>query len=273
MSFKQEVMIKKENLSEQPSDESRLLKEKILLIDSDKEIIISTIKTYLQEINIQQDTIEKISSYICDKIYKYRILIIENIFQLINEKNISGPKVEYLCLLNEILKNNFGLKNEEINIANAIKKNFFPYIKKICLDIYFVPDNYYSKAVNYFVGEWDKNQIFDSERIKIIKFEMMMKKNPEIKGTKDDITNLQNLVNCEGYKIEPALIDFSKQVETLKRCNDNFQRRNLLKLENDLIQKQVKLYNSNIQKLKEINLLLNKIDESNIFLLKDISPS
>ena len=78
-------------------DEKILLKEKISLLPSDKKELIGDIQNGLQTINLQQITIETISSNICDKIYKYRNLIIDDIFQLIYEFNHFNPKVEFLC--------------------------------------------------------------------------------------------------------------------------------------------------------------------------------
>ena len=245
-------------------DEKILLKEKISLLPSDKKDILLFIESNLQSINMQQITIEKISSNICDKISKYRNLIIDDIFQLIDDINHCFPKVEYLCLINEILKRNFGLDNTEMdfdNIIIALKKKFFPYIKAICCDLNFVLDKYFQDAVRFYLSEWEKNNYYQTEHIKEIKFEIKMRNNPEITTNKEDINYLMNFVNCGGLRIEQALIEFSKQKEKLNRNKDNIQRRNMLSMENDLIQKQLKIYNLHIQELKEINLLLNKIKE------------
>ena len=72
---------------------------------------------------------------------------------------------------------------------------------------------------------------------------------------------LMNLVNFGNFRIEQSLIDYSRAMESLNRNKDNFQRKKVLKLQKDLIQKQLRIYNSHVQQLKEINLLLNKIKE------------
>ena len=69
------------------------------------------------------------------------------------------------------------------------------------------------------------------------------------------------MVNYGEIKIDQALIDYSRQLETLDRNKDNKQRKNMLKMEKELIQKQMKLYQTHIQQLKDINMLINKIDE------------
>ncbi len=259
--------IKKENeLKEQETiDEKTLLKEKISLLPSEQNDILFSIENGLQNIDMQQITIENQSINICDKISKYRILIIEEIFQLIYGINQLSPKVEYLCLINEIMKRNFGIdKNESDynNIIQTMKEKFYPYIKGICVDLFWGLDKYNQDAVYYYLNEWEKNKYIKNEFIKEIKFELKMRNDPHITGNKEELNYLVNFVNYSGFKIEPSLIDFSKQSETLDRTKDNKQRKIMLKMEKDLIQKQLRMYNMHIQQLKEVNLLLNKIKEN-----------
>ena len=259
--------IKKENdLKESETiDEKTLLKEKISLLPSDQKEILCSIENGLQNIDMQQITIENQSINICDKISKYRILIIEEIFQLIYGINHFNPKVEYLCLINEIMKRNFGIEKSESDynyIIQSMKEKFYPYIKGICVDLFWGLDKYNQDAVYYYLNEWDKNKYIKNEFIKEIKFELKMRNDPQITGNKEELNFLVNFVNYSGFKIEPSLIDFSKQAETLDRTKDNKQRKMMLKMEKDLIQKQLRMYNTHIQQLKEVNLLLNKIKEN-----------
>ena len=245
-------------------DEKVLLKEQISLLPSDKADILSLISKDLQNINMQKITIENLSSNICDKIFKYRNLIVEDIFQLIYDINHFLPKLEYLCLINEIITRNLGFDKSELefnNIMILLNKKLFPYIKGICSDIFYGLDRYYHDAVLFYLKEWENNKHFKPDFIKEIKFELMMRTDPEISGNKEEINYLKNLVNCGGFKIEQGLIDFSRQYEALQRNKDNIQRKIKLKIEKDLIQKQVRMYNTHIQQLKEINLLLNKIKD------------
>ena len=245
-------------------DEKVLLMEKLSLLPSDKNEIITTIQNSLLKINFQKVTIENISSYICDKIFKYRRLIILDIFQLIFDINHYRPKIEYLCLLNEIITHNFGIDKTENDfslILTLIKKEVFPYFKAICSDLNYQLLKFNKENVNYFVNEWKKNNYFSNELIKEIKFELKIRDSPDITGTKHEINCLQNMVNYGEIKIDQALIDYSRQCEALNRNKDNKQRKNMLKMEKELIQKQMKLYQTQIQQLKDINMLINKIDE------------
>ena len=245
-------------------DENELIKGNITLINSDKGEILSRLQSLLESITIEKDKIENVSSFICDKIYKYRNLILVDVFSLIFALNHAEPKVEYLCVINEILKNNFGLEQNEVffeKISQIFKKIIFPYAKGILLDLNNSLIQLNQKNVTYFLNEWEKNNFFSNEFIKEIKFELKFWNEPNITGNEKDAKYLMNLVNFGAFKIEQNLIDFSRAMDTLNRNKDNIQRKNMLKLEKDLIQKQIRIYNTHLQQLKEIDLLLDKINE------------
>ena len=245
-------------------DENELIKGNITLINSDKGEILSRLQSLLESITIEKDKIENISSFICDKIYKYRNLILVEVFSLIFALNHAEPKVEYLCVINEILKNNFGLEQNEVffeKISQIFKKIIFPYAKGILLDLNNSLIQLNQKNVTFFLNEWEKNNFFSNEFIKEIKFELKFWNEPNITGNEKDAKYLMNLVNFGAFKIEQNLIDFSRAMDTLNRNKDNIQRKNMLKLEKDLIQKQLKIYSTHLQQLKEIDLLLDKIKE------------
>ena len=270
LNIKQEPEIKKLDEEEDiintkmDIDENELIKGNITLINSDKGEILSRLQSLLESITLEQDNIQNISSFICDKIYKYRNLILIDIFSMIFALNHEDPKVEYLCVMNEILKNNFGLEQTETffeKICQIFKKIIFPYAKGILLDLNnsLIPRN--QSNVDYFLNAWEKNNYFSNEFIKEIKFDLKFWNEPNITGSEKDAKYLMNLVNFGQYKIEQNLIDFSRAMDTLNRNKDNIQRKNMLKLEKDLIQKQIRIYNTHLQQLKEIDLLLDKINE------------
>ena len=245
-------------------DENELIKGNITLINSDKGEILSRLQSLLESITIEKDKIENVSSFICDKIYKYRNLILVDVFSLIFALNHAEPKVEYLCVINEILKNNFGLEQNEVffeKISQIFKKIIFPYAKGILLDLNNSLIQLNQKNVTFFLNEWEKNNFFSNEFIKEIKFELKFWNEPNITANEKDTKYLMNLVKYGEFKIEQNLIDFSRAIDTLNRNKDNIQRKNVLKMEKDLIQKQIRIYNSHLQQLKEIDSLLDKIKE------------
>ena len=245
-------------------DENDLIKGNITLINTDKGEILSRLQSLLENITLEKDKIENISSFICDKIYKYRNLILVDIFSLIFSLNHVEPKIEFLCVVNEILKNNFGIENGEAffeKISQIFKKIVFPYAKGILLDLNnsLIPQN--QENVYFFLNEWEKNNFLGNDLIKEIKFELKFWNEQNITDNEKDTKYLMNLVKYGEFKIEQNLIDFSRAIDTLNRNKDNIQRKNVLKMEKDLIQKQIRIYNSHLQQLKEIDSLLDKIKE------------
>ena len=245
-------------------DENILTKDRLTLINSDKVEILSQLQSLLENINLVQENINNITSFICDKIFKFRNLILEDIFSLIFSSNHVIPKIEFLCLITEILSKNFGLEKTDLfseKISIIFKKIIFPYIKGVCLDLYSTLIDRNQSNVIYFMDIWEKNNLLGSDFIKEIKFELKFWNEPNITGSEKDAKYLMNLVNFGEFKIEQNLIDFSRSVEALERNKDNFHRKNMLKIEKELIQKQVRLYHTHLIQLKDIDTLLDKIKE------------
>ena len=99
--------------------------------------------------------------------------------------------------------------------------------------------------------------------MKELEFELKMHIEPELTDDKDEINYLLNLYNNGSIKFDQNLISFSKELEILEKTKDNKHRKTLLKMEKDIITKQFKIYNSQIQHLKEIDLILDKIKTFN----------
>lgn len=228
------------------------------LSSQEKSKIISQFQKDLKSIDISQITIERIGIYVREKIFKYGDAIAYDLFQLIQIENIINPCLEYVYLVNEIIMK-FALKKKFEQIKNELLQSLFPIIKGICFSTYSILDDNIQSAVKDLLDIWDKNYIFPSEMLKEFEFELEINTNPDFKGTNDEVTYLQNLVNSGSFKIDQALIDYSKEIEALNRTKDNKHRKILLKMDKDLINKQLRIYNNQVQNLRDINLLLNKI--------------
>ena len=69
------------------------------------------------------------------------------------------------------------------------------------------------------------------------------------------------MVNKNIYQIDEELIDFYKNHEKFERNKDKNNWKNVIKAENNLIEKQMKLYNENIKQFKSLNELINICDD------------
>ena len=218
--------------------------------------IINTFHKELKNIDIKQETIERISSYIKEKLEKYGDLIIFEIFQILESEAHFTPRLEYLYIINDIINKYKNIKQNPIN-------KIFPYIKNICCYSYTALNDIFREKIRELIKLWKEKEMFIPSKMKELEFELKMQIEPELTEDKDEINYLLNLYNNGSIKFDQNLINFSKELETLERTKDNKHRKNLLKTEKDIITKQFKIYSSQIQHLKEIDLILDKIKTFN----------
>ena len=230
--------------------------QEIKITSEEKLKIITTFHNDLKGIDLKKETIEKISNYIQEHISKYGEQIVFEIFQIIESESQITPRLEYLYLINDIID-----KYKEINQSQMNK--IFSYIKNICSYSYTTLNDNLTNKVKDLISLWEKKEIFNKNKINELKFDLKMKLEPEISDNKEEINYLMNLYNNGNIKFDQNLINFSKELYALDKNKDNKNRRNLLKLEKDIINKQFKIYNSQIQHLKEIDKILDKIKTFN----------
>ena len=218
--------------------------------------IINRFHRDLKNIDLKQETIENISSYIRENIEKYGENLIYDIFQILESESHYTPRLEYLYVINDIIHKYKDIKQNKIN-------QIFPYIKNICCYSYTTLNDNFKDKIKELINLWKTKEIFSQSKMKELEFELKMEIEPEINDDKDDINFLLNLYNNGNIKFDQNLINFSKELETLVRTKDNKHRKTLLKMEKDIITRQFKIYNSQIQHLKEIDLILDKIKTFN----------
>ena len=231
-------------------------KEPLTLTLEEKLNIINHFHKDLKDIDLKQETIEKISTYVGENIEKYGDYLTYEIFQILESETHFTPRLEYLYVINDIINKYKDLKQSKIN-------QIFPYIKNICCYSYTTLNDNFKEKIKELINLWKTKEIFSQTKMKELEFELKMEIEPEITDDKDEINYLLNLYNNGNVKFDQNLINFSKELEILDRTKDNKHRKTLLKMEKDIITKQLKIYNSQIQHLKEIDLILDKIKTFN----------
>ena len=231
-------------------------KESDILTLEEKLNIINHFHSELKNIDMKQETIERISTYIQEKIEKYGDNIAFEIFQILESETHFTPRLEYLYVINDIIHKYKDIKPNQVN-------KIFPYIKNICCYSYTTLNENLNAKIKELIELWKTKELFSQSKIKELKFELKMQVEPELTEDKDEINFLLNLYNNGNIKFDQNLINFSKELETLERTKDNKHRKTLLKMEKDIITKQFKIYNSQIQHLKEIDSILDKIKTFN----------
>ena len=243
-------------MSESQLNQNQNNKSKEIQITSEEKLkIITSFHQDLKNIDLKKVTIEKISNTIQEQISKYGDQITFEIFQIIESESQITPRLEYLYLINDIIEK---YKEFQINI-----NKIFPYIKNICLYSYITLNENLTTKVKELINLWEKKEILSSNKIRELKFYLKIQLEPEFSENKEEINFLINLYNNGYIKFDQNLINFSKELNMLEKTKDNKNRRNLLKMEKDIINKQLKIYNSQIQHLKEIDKILDKIKTFN----------
>ena len=204
--------------------------------------IITTFHTDLKNIDLKKETIERISTYAQEQISKYGEQIIFEIFQILESESNITPRLEYLYLINDIIENNKDINQTLIN-------KVFPYIKSICLYSYSTLNENFTNKMKELISIWEEKEVFNKNKIKQLKFDLKMQLEPELSDDKDEINFLINLYNNGNIKLDQNLVNFSKELNTLERTKDNKSRRNILRMEKDIINKQMKIYNAQLQHL------------------------
>ena len=242
-------------MSESQNDIENKVQE-VQITTEEKLKIISTFHSDLKSIDLKKETIERLSTYIQEQITKYGDKIIFEIFQILESESNFTPRLEYLYLINDIIEKN---KNNNSFQTNKI----FPYVKNICLYSYTTLNDNFTTKVKELINMWEKKEIFNLENIKELKFELKMQLEPELTEDKEEINYLINLSNNGSIKLEQNLINFSKELNILEKTKENKNRKTLLKMEKDIITRQFKIYNTQIQHLKDIDKILDKIKTFN----------
>jgi len=242
-------------MSESQNDIENKVQE-VQITTEEKLKIINTFHSDLKSIDLKKETIERLSTYIQEQITKYGDKIIFEIFQILESESNFTPRLEYLYLINDIIEKN---KNNNSFQTNKI----FPYVKNICLYSYTTLNDNFTTKVKELITMWEKKEIFNLENIKELKFELKMQLEPELTEDKEEINYLINLSNNGSIKLEQNLINFSKELNILEKTKENKNRKTLLKMEKDIITRQFKIYNTQIQHLKDIDKILDKIKTFN----------
>ena len=242
-------------MSESQNDIENKVPE-VQITTEEKLKIINTFHSDLKSIDLKKETIERLSTYIQEQITKYGDKIIFEIFQILESESNFTPRLEYLYLINDIIEKN---KNNNSFQTNKI----FPYVKNICLYSYTTLNDNFTTKVKELINMWEKKEIFNLENIKELKFELKMQLEPELTEDKEEINYLINLSNNGSIKLEQNLINFSKELNILEKTKENKNRKTLLKMEKDIITRQFKIYNTQIQHLKDIDKILDKIKTFN----------
>ena len=162
------------------------------------------------------------------------------------EKLSKEQKIEYLYLMIEIIKAIYSNKSK-----NNITQNELSYlllgIKEICRHYHYSMNNDFIKLVKDALNHLKETKIYDEKNINNIIMELRITTDPKITSSENDRNCLMNLFNEQTLQIDMNMINLYNDIKSVERGNINMLRMNLIKKENDLIEKQMILYKKNLE--------------------------
>ena len=117
------------------------------------------------------------------------------------------------------------------------------------------------KYIKNSLNNLKQSKIYDEINIDSIIMELRLTTEPNVLNNDKDKNCLNYLLNDKILKIDMDMINLYKDIDFANRGNINSLRMNLIKKENELIEKQISLYNKNIVQIKHINEMIDKINK------------
>ncbi len=222
--------------------------------------IMKKFNDYLVLLNDNKINITEISNYFGEQYYKYKKHFFQNfIFSILDNVQLT-KKIEYLDLTIEIIiKLN---SNKDINNTSIEDLNYLLLcIREICRNYHYAMNEQFIKYIKNALNKLKQSKIYNEIDIDNIIMELRLTTEPNISNNDNDKQSLNCLLNDKILKIDEDMIIFYKDIENANRGNINAYKMNLIKKENTLLEKQIDLYNKNIEQIKTINEMIDIINK------------
>ena len=222
--------------------------------------IMKKFNDYLVLLNDNKINIIEISNYFGEQYYKYKKHFFQNfIFSILDNVQLT-KKIEYLDLTIEIIiKLN---SNKDINNTSIEDLNYLLLcIREICRNYHYAMNEQFIKYIKNALNKLKQSKIYNEIDIDNIIMELRLTTEPNISNNDNDKQSLNCLLNDKILKIDEDMIIFYKDIENANRGNINAYKMNLIKKENTLLEKQIDLYNKNIEQIKTINEMIDIINK------------
>ena len=227
--------------------------------EQDRYDILNYFDNELKLITPLKEEIKKLSQYACQVLSTYNDYIFPDLLKSIIREANKKSKIEYLYLFLDIIL--FILCNDEYKLIrnNSIKK-IFPYLKDVIRSFHYSLNDNDIKEVKKVLNQLKINKIYDDKLIDELMMELTLATEPDITGDNEEIKNIYNLINKNIFEVPSDIINYNEKLEIIKKNKDNAHKLELIKLQNNIIKKQIDKYNKNLQQIKDLNSLIEKCE-------------
>ena len=227
--------------------------------EQDRYDILNYFDNELKLITPLKEEIKKLSQYACQVLSTYNDYIFPDLLKSIIREANKKSKIEYLYLFLDIIL--LILCNDEYKLIrnNSIKK-IFPYLKDVIRSFHYSLNDNDIKEVKKVLNQLKINKIYDDKLIDELMMELTLATEPDITGDNEEIKNICNLINKNIFEVPSDIINYNEKLEIIKKNKDNAHKLELIKLQNNIIKKQIDKYNKNLQQIKDLNSLIEKCE-------------
>ena len=239
-------------------NDEEIINKSLIPSEEESKKILSRFNEYLTNITI--DNIIEASNYFCLQYNYFKFYFFENFLYLIFQNLSKEKKIEYLYLMIEIIKS-LNANKSKTKISEKELSYLLYGIKEICKYYHYSMNNDFIKLVKDILNNLKESKIYNESDIDNIIMELRITTDPKITGSETERNSLINLFNEKSLTIDKKMIDLFRDIKSVDKGNINALRMNLIKKENDLIEKQMLLYNKNLKQIKDINEMIDIIDK------------
>jgi hypothetical protein len=237
--------------------------------------MLKELEEYLSDVKYEQKYIDTASVKIYQDSLIYKQNILFDYLDLIKEMNIKNPNIIYLYIVNCLLHLFKCQKNDiSLDIQNALIKLICQYFTEMCQILYRtlnpiiqnqileIFDAWRQETLSYYDESLKKDVILEEKilteyQINKIIFSIKMLESPELSEDKNEIKYLEKLITEKEIIMDSKMIEFVNEYNLMLKDNDIKYKRDILEMEKKMVTDQLLNYSKDIEKLEEIDEILN----------------
>lgn len=230
--------------------------------------IIEDFKKHLKHLTPQEIPVSEASDFFLKSILENPDDIMSELLIIWEKEAETRRGIEFLYFIDRTIKIISNENNTNyLNIKDKFFRNIILKMDNVLSHIYLTINEDTMSEVFNVIELWEKDKIFDPFLTKKWKFSLKFQTEPEFTEDPNENLYLQEKIKERRDNIIPFnLLEFSNELKMLADSGDDKHRKNVLKLEKELINEQLRAYKKDIDMLKNLDDMIDKI---NIFTKND----
>lgn len=224
--------------------------------------IVEDFKRHLKHLTIQEFPISEASDFFANSVVENPDDIMSELLIIWEKEAEARRGLEFLYFIDRTIK--IISDPRDIRFANIRDKFLSTVIMKmdnVLSHIYLTINEDTMSRVFEVINIWEQNKLFDPVLTKKWKFSLKFQTEPEFTDDINEKKYLQEKIKERKDNIIPYnLVEFSNELKMLQVVGDDKHRKNVLKLEKEIIDEQIKAYKKDVEMLKNLDDMIDKIN-------------